>query len=90
MTNILNPWAQLSELKKENEALREHNIRLQVDCAAMAKRFNALRSEVEALRLSIDGVIEEGQKARAVKQIMAEAAKDRSTGIMIAPPVREP
>lgn len=90
MTNILNPWAQLSALKKENEALTDFNIRLRVDYASMAKRFDALRSEVEVLRESITAVIEDEKKFRTVKRIMADAAKDRAKGIMIAPPVREP
>ena len=90
MTNILNPWAQLSALKKENEALTDFNIRLKVDYSALAKRFDALRSEVEVLHLSINGLIEEGNRARTVKKIMEDAAKDRAKGIMISPPVREP
>ena len=75
MTEPLNPWAQATALKKENEVLREFNLRLQTDCAAMAKKFESLRREVDLLYRKIDSVMDPGEQRIIINKILESAAQ---------------
>lgn len=70
MTNVLNPWAEMARLKRENQELQTANIHLQVNCAVTLKRYEALRREVDTMKQSIENLIVEQVQIEAVRQIL--------------------